>query len=64
MSGWSKVMRTVLGIVIGGFSVAALAYVLGETISAPKPVLPDANLSQELPLWAQTNIAIHTGVAE
>ena len=43
-------MRTVLGIVIGGFSVAALAYVLGETILAPRQTLPDANLSQELPI--------------
>jgi len=39
MSSWSKAMGTVLGIVLGSFSVAALATLLDETLNVRKQAL-------------------------
>jgi len=60
MSNWSKAIGTVLGIVLGSFSVAALGTLLDGTFSVRKQVLPNADSSQKLSLSAQTIINSHT----
>lgn len=60
MSSWLKAIKTVLGIVLGSFYVAALGTLLDGTFSVRKQVLPNADSSQKLSLSAQTIINSHT----
>lgn len=59
MSAWSKDLRTVLGIVLVGFSAATIATVLEKTPSAVRQALP-SDFSQKLPLSVQATISGHT----
>ena len=67
MRSWSKAMGTVLGIVLGSFSIAAIVTLLDETLTVQRQVIPNADSSQELFLSARsiiTSSAIGLRVAE
>jgi len=64
MSTWSKELRTLLGIVLAGFSAATLATLLNETPIAQRQVLLEAELSQKLPLRVPTMLAEHNRALE
>jgi len=60
MSGWSKELGTVLGIVLVGFSAATLATLLDKTPGVQRQTRLHADLSQKQPLSAPAMIASHT----